>query len=156
MKKIEELKWKRLLDVSCLPYHLVDALDKDNYTSEEFYDYIRQELWDKEIKGRPNKYSQLWVLIKEKENIPRGFCWIKFNVLKKVLEVEALSIEEEYRKGGKSITKLKELLEKLLEEENISKSVWATKSRDIAQKHGFIRSKKEVMEYNRIKEGEEK
>lgn len=146
-KELEELEWKRLLDPDVLPYNLVEDLKKEEYTTEELYKYFNNLCCVPKGSFIPNQKAQLWVLLKEKEKIIKGFCWISIHTLFKELKIELFSILKELRGQGGSLGKLVELIKKLKEETGIKKVIWETHSVDIAKKYGFRREKKVRLEY---------
>lgn len=146
-KELDELEWKRLLDPDVLPYKLVEDLKKEEYTTDEVYRYLNSLCCVPQGSFIPNKRCHLWILLKEKEKVIKGFCWIVIHPLFKEAKIELLSILKELRAQGGALKKLVELVEKLREEEKIRKVVWDTPSVEIAKKYGFVREKNVRMRY---------
>lgn len=146
-KELSELEWKRLLDPEMLPYKLVEELKKEDYTTEEVYRYLNSLCCIPQGSFIPNKRCQLWVLLKEKEKVIKGFCWIVIHPLFKEVKIELFGILKELRAQGGALRKLVELIEKIKEEEKVRKVIWDTHSVEIAKKYGFIREKNVRMRY---------
>jgi N-acetylglutamate synthase-like GNAT family acetyltransferase len=136
--KLAQLEFVRLKIPRLIPLELIESVKGRTFTPEQFY--INQE------QNIDNPYNLLYALIDEKKKI-HGYLWAVVE-WDGSLFVNTFSITKEYWGKGKAIAKVCEFLKEIIDKVKINKVFWATTNEKFFMKHGFRKSKIQLMEYN--------
>ncbi len=137
--KIDELVFVKLKIPKLIPRDLIEAVKGRTFTPEQFYDYQSKQL--------TNPYNHLFALVDTDKKI-HGYLWAEVNVLDNSLFINTFSISKEFWGKGEAIGKAKEFVAEFSKKIKAPSIFWFTTNARFFLKHGFSRSKNQLMEYN--------
>lgn len=153
-KNIDELRWVRVFTVDHVPHYLVEQVRDRDYSVEEFFKYQQINCLMQSEKGVIlNPFNHLYVLA-DKENLVKGFLWFSVDPLCKDILIQVYSVDKEYWAKGQAVKKLAEHIKGIREKAHLNKIYWITNYEKHSMRHGFVRSKSILMEYDPSKQEE--
>jgi len=146
-KKIEELKWVRLLSPVHIPRYLIDQVRDKNYDTDDFIKYQELNCLVADNQGfKVNPFNHLYALV-DNGNLVKGFLWFVIEPLTKDLLVNTFSMDKEYWFGGYAMKKASDHIKDLMKKMKIKKCFWSTNYPKHSERQGFKRSRSVLMEY---------
>lgn len=142
------MKWVRIFDPVHIPKEYIDQIKHKEYSTANFYDFLRSTLVivkEKDIILNPN--NLLFVLVDDK-NRTKGVLWMVIDSLANALVINTFSVDKEYWGNGAAVNFLKEKAIEIKDKENLERIYWITRSPKHSEKFGFKRSKQTLMEYS--------
>lgn len=145
--KMEGLEFVPLKIPRLIPVELIESVKGSTFTPKQFIDYQEKQV--------DNPGNFLYALIDGNKKI-HGYLWAEQNSLDGSLFINTLSVSKEYWGRGEAITKAIKFLEVLRKQINANKVFWCTTNEKFFVKHGFVRSKISLMEYNENQQATDK
>jgi len=152
MKKIDELRFVRVFTPDHVPHYLIEQVRDRDYSVEEFFKYQQLNCMIQGENGVVlNPFNHLYVLA-DKENQVKGVLWFGVDPLSKDILIQTFSMDKEYWGKGQAVKMLADHIKKIRIKGKLNKIYWITNYPRHSERHGFVRSKSILMEYDPKKE----
>lgn len=145
---VEDLEWIRIFDPVHIPRHLVEQVRDRDWSVDRFYEYQRTINLQRDGNNvTVNPMNLLFVLV-DKEKKVCGFMWAAVDVLSNCLVINTFSVGKKYWGHGNAVSVLEKKAKEIASGAKLSKIYWITNCPRHSERHGFIKSKSVLMEYN--------
>ena len=147
-KKIEDLRWVRVLSPDVIPKYLVEQVRDRQFEVEDFYKYHSLNCM---VEGKINPFNHLYAMA-DQENFVKGFLWFMIDPMTKIVFINTFSVDPDYWYNGKAVKYLIDHMKNLLKKIKLEKVMWVSRYPKHSERYGFKRSKGVLMEYTLCEE----